>query len=54
MDGVDIKDEYSNRIQIDAHIDLEGALLGCNVSNNYTIVKNTPKYDKTTLVVECK
>ena len=35
-------------------MELDGALLGCNVSNNYTIVKNTPKYDTTSLIVECK
>ena len=54
LDGVDIKDEHLNKIQIDAHKNLDGVLLGCNVSNNYTIVKNTPTYDTITLIVECK
>ena len=35
-------------------MDLDGTILGCNVANNYTIVKNTPKYDTTSLIVECK
>ena len=35
-------------------MDLDRALLGCNVSNNYTVVKNKPKYDTTSLIVECK
>ena len=54
LDGVNIKDEHSNQIRIEAHMDLDGALLACNVSNNYTIVKNKPKYDTTSLIVECK
>ena len=37
-----------------AHMDLNEALLGCNVSNNYTIAKNTPKYDTRNLIVQCK
>ena len=35
-------------------MDLDGALLGCDVSNNYTIEKSTPKYDTRHLIVECK
>ena len=54
LDGVDIKDEQSYQIRIDAHMDFDGALLACNVSNNYTMVKNKPKYDTITLIVECK
>ena len=53
LDGQEIKDEHSNQIQIQAHMDLNKALLGCNVSNNYTISKNTPKYDTRNLIVQC-
>ena len=55
VDGQDIKGhKNSHQLQIEAFMELNGALLGCNVSNNYTVVKNTPKYDTIRLVVECK
>ena len=55
VDGQDINGhENSHQLQIEAFMELNGALLGCNVSNNYTIVKNTPKYDAMRLFVECK
>ena len=55
VDGHDIKGyENSHQLQIQAYMELNGAILGCNVSNNYTIVKNTPKFETMRLFVECK
>ena len=54
QNGVAFKDEHLNQIRIDARMDLDGTILRCNVSNNYTIEKNKPKYDTKSLIVECK
>ena len=35
-------------------MELNGAILRCDASNNYTIEKNTPQYDTRNLIVECK
>ena len=53
--GQDIKGhENSPHLQIQANMEHNGVLLGCSVSNNYTIVKNTSKNVAMRLVVECK
>ena len=54
VNGQKLKDETLNQLQIEAHMELNAALLGCNVSNNFTKEKNTPKYDTRNLIVECK
>ena len=54
VNGQKLNDETISQIQIEAQMELNGALLGCNVSNNYTTEKSTPKYDTRNLIIECK